>query len=646
MRTDRVAVAPPGRTLAGTGAGRRWVRAWAPALGAAGFGLALVTAMYAFPYATGDIRYPLGWDSAVYTGWINIVYHEGVDAFGTIRVGTPLLFSALVSATGQNMYTLVALVPPVLAGVAGLGAAGLVRAALGIRPVWVPVIGVLTWAAFGENGIMNIHLDNLINVALVLAAFAAAVTVVGAGQGILAASILFAGAGLVHWPFYLVAMVIYLLALAPFVASAVLGSPRGFSGAPVWPLLGAAGVSGAFVGITFFSQPESGWVGVRLKATQLAERFFLRLRDPERYYAVPLAAGGFLVALRSTGAEAPPTRLARRLFLALMGSWVLVTIIGGIAQVAGYPTAGARLLHFFFAIPVMAAVLVWWLARWLAARLRGALGVTAAVLVVAVVVGVLGGVTVANRSNDRSWIDAGAVKQITAAVPYIERLPREEVVVFVMARNFRGRPSWAVVKSTIPGSDVLRSAPYFGSPEEYLAGVPSGRLGHLLAGPPELAPEGGPEDHVAIVIERFNHAGFTGAAGEHPERVIAPGVYLLNGPLPTAPLPERAAPAISGGLRRVVLVTLLVSALLFMVGGGWSIVLLPTDPVLRATLAPALGVGVLVLVTFAWGLVGLPVGGPPVLFPLVISALGGWLLAVLRLRRGAGQSQGVTEITS
>src|SRR5437762_3544305 len=84
----------------------------------------------------------------------------------------------------------------------GLGAAALLRAALGVRAMWVPIIGALTWLGFGRIGILGGHLDNALNAAFVMCGFAAAVVLAAEGKGMLATAFLFMGAALAEWPFY------------------------------------------------------------------------------------------------------------------------------------------------------------------------------------------------------------------------------------------------------------------------------------------------------------------------------------------------------------------------------------------------------------------------------------------------------------
>jgi hypothetical protein len=74
---------------------------------------------------------------------------------------------------------------------------------------------------------------------------------------------------------------------------------------------------------------------------------------------------------------------------------------------------------------------------------------------------------------------------------------------------------------------------------------------------------------------------------------------------------------------------MLILVVLFAVGGGWSLALLPSDPVIWISLAPALGMAVISLVALAWDRAGLPLSGNRPLITLVLAAVAGWAAALL-----------------
>ncbi|HXF56239.1 MAG TPA: hypothetical protein VNO34_01415, partial [Actinomycetota bacterium] len=641
------AEAPPAG--AASGAGTRPREGLAGAVGAALLTVALVAALFLFPYVSEGFRYPVGWDAPAYVGRVRAVAEGGLAEFGAIRAATPLLFASLMALTGLDPLTLVAVVPSLLAGVGGLGAGALLRSGLGVGAGWLPVVGVLAWAGFVENGMLNLHLDNLLNVALVLSAFAAATSFVSVGRGAAAATLLLMGAGLAHWPFYLFSVAVLGLAVA---GSGLVGlrSGRGWREEVrrLWPLLAAMALSGAFVGLTFLARPESGWVGARLGRLrqQLRQRFLGRVREPHRFLGVPFAAAGAVAVARA--GRPGGTDEGRRFLLALLGAWVGLTLVGGLAQWAGLPTAGARLLQFLFPVPLLVAALLW--GAWTAARswrpglARAVAGPAAARalagLLVAVVTAGFALLAARHRADDRPWMTPRAVAQAAAAGAYLGALEGDPPVVFVIGiETMEARPTWSVIKAVLPASLLEGVSPYYGSPADYLAGVPSRPHGDFLAGAPGRVP--GPDGAVALVLERYNPAGFRWARAHLPKREVAEGVIVLEGPLPPGPLPAPRPPVAQTGpsaLARTVAVVLVV---LWAAGSGWT-VLLPRDPVLRVALAPALGAGTVALAGLLWDRAGLSLAGLGGVGPVAMAAALGWALAAtLRGRaRGAVRREG------
>jgi len=607
--------------------------------------------LYLFPFVTRHYRYPLGWDAPAYVGRVNVVSAHGLSEFGAIRSANSLLLSVLGRATGANRFTLVALLPALWAGASGLAAAAMVRIAVGSRAMWLPVIGFLAWVAFGQNSTINLHFDNLLTGVAVLAGFAAAMAFVSGGRGALAATLCFMLAGLAHWPFYVFAMGVFVLALIVYWATEARtwdGRLKAVRGSR--PLIVAVLVSGAFTGLTLLAPGTSGWLGARIGRLrgQLQARFEARLRDRKRYLALPLAVGGAIatfLASRSAGTgdktdeqmDGPdgPGKThagghamlpARRLFLALMGSWVAVMVVAGVAQAAGFPTAGARLLQFLFPIPILAGVFVWWLGR-LGARRGWGGKLVAAVVVLATVVG-FGSLAWHDRSRNRPWMTARQITQIDGSGAYLATIPRTQTVSYVLPSSSQGNPWWAVIQAALPAREIRRSSPYYGSAENYLAGRPS-YLRPALGVVEHASPA--PRTKIAIVLEAFSPGGFETQIEVHPERVVAPGVFVLRGPVrPLSPVPTGTPPQARTGLRDILAFSALAMAILYVAGAGWSGSLLPPDPVVRVALAPALGMATITLTAFAWDRVGLPFGGVAKLAILIIATVGGWLVRTIR----------------
>src|SRR5919106_123158 len=287
----RIGEAEPGVPRDSQGV-RSW-RSYLGALGSAAVTLAALGALFLLPYRVNDFAYPVGWDALFYVWRADVTAALGLGWVGTVRAGTPLLLATLMGLTGENGFTLVVVAPAILAGVAGLGAAAMIRVGLGVGVGYPPFLAVMAWVGFGRIGIIGGHTDNLLNAALVLPAFAAACATVGGGGGAVAVAVLLSGAAVAHWPFYLYASAILLLALAIFVLLQLRMGERGLT--LVGRLLAAVGASGVVAALTFLAPPPQGGTGVNFPSALLRERFLKRLGMPARYPAVPLALPGAVV---------------------------------------------------------------------------------------------------------------------------------------------------------------------------------------------------------------------------------------------------------------------------------------------------------------------------------------------------------------
>jgi hypothetical protein len=573
-------------------------------------------------YVRRGFDYPIGWDSPFYVWRANAVGLDGLTRLGTVRSGSPLLLAVLMQATHQNALTLVAVVPAVLAGVVGLGTAVMVRSSLEIEARWVPVIGILAWAAFVDIGIMQGHLDNALNVALVMCGLAAAVALVRGGRGAVSAGLLLAAAGVAEWPFFVFGAAILVggLVLFAIVASRAEG---GFDAvrAPLWRLGIAVLASGVITGLTFLGIPSVGGVGAGIAdpATRalLQQRFIERLHDTVRYWAFPLALAGGVLAAREPVSK--PARAARALFLCVMVSWTVMTIVAGLAQWAGAPVAGGRLTSYFFVAPILTGVLVWWLARRAADRIRpragaAVAGLTAAAIAIVAVAGF--GFASWDRTRPwHPWMEPEAVAQLATAGRYLEaNAPGSAFVVTLgqsagVSDDTIGR-WWNVVQASLPAQEARVARQVVAPPADVAAG----------AGSP-----------IVVVIQRYNKDSYPAASALPGARQVAAGVVVVNASS-TATAPPGATPTANTSAGGILLTGALLVAALFACGLGWALALLPRDPVTVVGLAPGLALATIILVTLAWDIVGLPLHGLDPLCPLAIAAVGGWAAWWVRSR--------------
>jgi len=155
---------------------------------------------------------------------------------------------------------------------------------------------------------------------------------------------------------------------------------------------------------------------------------------------------------------------------------------------------------------------------------------------------------------------------------------------------------------------------------------------------------GGASGPIIVVIEAYNRPGFEDAHLAYPDTFVSPGVLALNGPIAPTVIPERRAATANTHGANLLWLAALGAAILLAVGGGWSIVLLPTDPVVRVALAPALGLGASVLAALVWDRLALGLHGWWGIGPLVVATAYGWGLAgflAIRSRR-SGRHGGET----
>ncbi len=603
---------------------------WGPALLACAATMVAVVALFLLDPVIRHFRYPVGWDAPYYVWRAAAVPVDGLSRLGAVRSGSPLLFALLMRATGQNAFTIASVVPPILAGVVGLGAAATVRAGLRVRPVWIPVIGVLAWVGFGRVGIMNGHFDQLLNAAMVLGAFAAAIAFAGMGRGAGAVGVLLAGAGLAEWPFWAFAVAILLLALGlmgrPPIRSRLAGRPD--PNVPAGPLLWAVGSSAAFTALLFLVHPPGGRVGPSLNRPSLRRllraRFLDRVRDPLRYLAFPLALGGGVAAARARleGSDSAwqEKGASRGLFLCLMASWVAATVVAGAAQAAGIPVAGARLTSYLFAVPILAGVFVWWLAGRLAARLPGALGTVAAVAVALLVVGGFGAVAWQTGRDRIPYFEPEGVREAAAAGAYVARFaPGARVDYLVANPNGDGATGgrwWHETRAVLPPSEVVTADRFTGRPDEFLSATPG--------------------DIIGIVLRRYNRAGYGRALSDGSGVLVAPGVVALRGPDPGGPIASAPPPQSDLRLRNLAWLLPSLVALLFVAGSGWAAALLPMDPVTMVAISPALGTAVLSIAALGWERLGFGFASWEALLIVALSTVAGWAAVPLRRVRRPG----------
>ncbi|MGH2554346.1 MAG: hypothetical protein ACRDHO_01325, partial [Actinomycetota bacterium] len=128
-----------------------------------------------------------------------------------------------------------------------------------------------------------------------------------------------------------------------------------------------------------------------------------------------------------------------------------------------------------------------------------------------------------------------------------------------------------------------------------------------------------------------------------PESFVSPGVLALNGPFSPEVIPEQPPTTANTRLASLLWLVPVITLILLSMGGGWSIVLLPADPLVRTALSPALGLAVASLVALTWDRLSLGLHGWWAVGPLVVAGASGWALAwLLQKRSGRRWSRSTT----
>jgi hypothetical protein len=204
-----------------------------------------------------------------------------------------------------------------------------------------------------------------------------------------------------------------------------------------------------------------------------------------------------------------------------------------------------------------------------------------------------------------------------------------------------------ILRAPLPADLIERVYFYVGTPENYLAGMPtllpvdvrnynrmSKRFWNDLQ--PALS-----RDPVALMLRSTNQS-FDPYAGQHPEQEVSPGVVSLNGPRPAGAVPTPPVPGAPRGLMAAALLAAAALTVLGLVGLGWTVALLPAQvrPFERLALGPGFGIGMLILAGAGADLVGVRLGGWSGAFTLLGCGLTGWALAALRAGRARRQVPG------
>jgi hypothetical protein len=621
-------------------------------------------------YLVKGYRMPIGWDTARYVSEANLAADLGLSGVErltppphivqTSRVGYSALDLTLSSLFALSRFKLATTIPPAatvaLALAAGVFASAALRRgpweaaavalAVGVSPTLIRLMAPETYA------------ENLLALAPLTAAL---VVVLSArppdGAALAGAVVLIVGGALSHGPSAaIVAGAVGLTALVYAPASwrawrrretGLLATPAGYLGATA---VGAGFLTSAAVYGLLGVLPERFHIGRRVLAQKLAADLPL-YRLP---VGLPIAAIGLadLVERRLSGAEheaRSSTRWSRPgLALALLAGWTLLTAVGIALFVAGRASPAHRFLALLIPLPILIGAGVVTLGRVVGTRSRPILGV--AVVLVGLTAMVVAGYENYYRELPRErgvlWMDPQKIQDAATATDYLDRVgvPLDAPVVFVVEDTGPQPVAYVplmtyMLRSVLPAERIEHAYAYVGDPDAFLASRPTlrdepdsyngnslrfwGALQPLLSDRP-----------VTLLLSSFNPA-YGRFAAEHPERIVAPNVAVVQGPLPPQPLGAAVVPSAPQGPLQLLLVGAATLGMLALAGLGWGLALFPRG--LRSyellALAPAMGIAVVVIAGLVVDGLGVRLTGIGGALVPIIAAAAGFAAAVPRLRR-------------
>jgi hypothetical protein len=618
-------------------------------------------------YAIGRFPMPVGWDTPRYLDQVSLVATRGLTHVPTAlpfpsstlasRAGFPVLVLSLAGAMHTSTFVTAATFPPSVAIAIALAAGAFLSWSLrgdhwtfGLAALVVGVSAMVVRLYLPET-----YSDSMTAMALVTAGMLPALSYLRDGRGFLAAAPLIGAAGVAHGPLFALFIGVLVLVALTYAPESYRTWKAGTTKAGATPAGRLATLLGAAVALP--NTPH-----------QIRSEYMTKLREDLSLYWFPLtiplaaigasAAAGWrrmpLVRAPNGEGEPPETRFAMGFLLRVSIVWAAVTVVMIVAFLAGMDLPAHRFLAFFLPLPLLVAIGVLAIAGVVERRsarrdprTARRTGVTVAVAGLAILT-LLGGfdlyVQIVHRRG-AEWLTVAKVRDSATASAYLDAagVPVTAPVVFVFDKPDprSNLPEMTYVMRSALSPERMQSVHvYLGTPENFAARRPTYQPddptydfteGEYWPGVEKVLSQ----RPVALMLETFNPA-FARVAAAHPDWVVGPGVIALGGGKPGVTVAAAAIPAdVSNPLAGVVY-GIGTIALLFLVGGGWALSLLPagTRGFEALALSPAFGIaGILlagVVLDTVLGVRLRGVGGAlAVLVPLVVGAL----LAARRLLR-------------
>ena len=611
-------------------------------------------AVYLFAYPFHDIQ-PAGFDIHAYEWQAKAVGHGPLSVVGA-RPGLPVMAALLGSVVHVDVAGQIVVLMPMLGLVLALAVAAAVRVAFRLSTWVLPVVVAVMVLYPGTARVVHGYQASLLFMVIATAGVAVLILAAGTTGRLLAAGAMFAAACLAHVVLFAIFAAIaglYVLLSVP----AFLRDRRG--GAPLFATDAGAAAATVLSGGILGAAAIYGWLAVRPASTintsnvvnVLQQRTLSEVRRIRPYLIGPLAVvGGLFLRHERPAAGQPGVQRAARAMARFGAAWLAVTVAGTVAGLIRESVAGHRFLLFSPPLPALAGLGVAGLGA-LILRTRSAVMIVAAV---AVVMGLTflvaaGGVSYFyQRTYPR--IDP-VYGQLRAAGVYLERYGDDRPVVFVLDRQgavavtsikFRSY----VVKGEMPADVVARTLIY------------PGKLQDLEAGRPTILPETASwersfnaasrqawtqiepalgEGAIVMIVQRFASDPFRAAMARDPSGRIAPGLYLVRGPLHAVGV---LPPAPRFGIVPGALSAAAMFLLLALVGFGVArTALAGAEPTVLdlVALSPAIGAGLAVLAGFLVAAAGGDPRGP--LGLVVVLGLSAGSVALARSGRRVGAPQ-------
>ncbi len=588
--------------------------------------IAIVGGLFLWPVASGDRRYPTGFDTTKYIYRANAVAADDIGSLDDIippslrlgtnpeRPGYPVIVSLTGSVLDMDALEFATVTPAVMAVAIALSA-GAFALVLLRQPCWAsPLFAIATGASILVARTAVGSADNLIIDSIVLGLFVCSLAFADRQTGYAGALVLVAGATLVHWSFTLLALVLLGVVGVVFVVPSLRHTRSGGSWweTPALRLAAIVGGSVAAGTASMFVAPALPRRIPRVEAARIELKNALRLPALRLPVWAVASTAGAAVSLSSADQR-------RRMTTVLLGGWGATVIVAVLLFQAGWKVPPYRYATFALALPILATMLVTTLGTSVARRLPilgTVVGVTLAVAPV---------VWATRWSVDYWWsqpsIPEEQFDQSLAAGRYLASTGQERPVVYITGRSQIVFPDH-VLRAGVPPPFVDDVYVFPGTMREirFLQGDPGGEL--LNPGPNrrseaarEFIADIFVRDPIVLFLTAFNEGR---RAPPSPE--VQPGVFVVQGPS------TEIEPAASPGTDDVVADALALAALLAVVGIGWSVALAPGDLLARAGLAMAFGLAALALVGTVAGRLGLPLRGVPGTALVVATALGGWVV--------------------